>query len=360
MVINEFGKLKEVIVGRELKVSKRALDLSFKVLYSKIMKDKEWDEFEEYKISQKFIDERNEDLDNFAKLLENMGVNVIRPEKQTDMKKIKTPYFESLDLTSSNVRDLTLVYKDAIFEFPPIYRGRYFEHHYLYNYFKKKMYKDNYLWIKAPLNRLMDDSIDYLDWDEKRNFENFNIDKYDIAIDAAQYLKINDILLCNYSLYNHKLGTKWFELNFKRLFPDTKIIYTKALIDNHLDGNIIPLREGVLLINDYNLYKPIEYYLPNEFKKWKLIKINNDRMSSDQIKKYLDYYTSIPQIASLRGMDINVLSYDRNTVFVNKDSMNVIKALEKEKFDVIPVQLRHSEIFGGGLHCVTLDVNREE
>ena len=36
----------------------------------------------------------------------------------------------------------------------------------------------------------------------------------------------------------------------------------------------------------------------------------------------------------------------------------LVKRLEKEKFDIAPVQLTHSRTLGGGHHCCTLDLHR--
>jgi glycine amidinotransferase len=66
------------------------------------------------------------------------------------------------------------------------------------------------------------------------------------------------------------------------------------------------------------------------------------------------------RLASSRGMDINVLSLDENTVVVNKRAYGVKKVLEKHGFDIIEVQLEHGEIFAGGIHCSTLDLVRED
>lgn len=58
-------------------------------------------------------------------------------------------------------------------------------------------------------------------------------------------------------------------------------------------------------------------------------------------------------------MDVNILSLDSNTVMVKDNSHEVIKLFEKHKFDIVPVQLNNCELFGGGVHCSTLDLARE-
>jgi glycine amidinotransferase len=59
-------------------------------------------------------------------------------------------------------------------------------------------------------------------------------------------------------------------------------------------------------------------------------------------------------------MDMNVLSVDENTVLVNDDAHQTIHVLEQNGFTVVPVKLRHCELFGGGIHCSTLDTIRKD
>jgi glycine amidinotransferase len=47
-------------------------------------------------------------------------------------------------------------------------------------------------------------------------------------------------------------------------------------------------------------------------------------------------------------------------ILIRDNAILTIKALEKAGFTPIPVQLRHSELFGGGIHCSTVDVYRKE
>jgi len=56
---------------------------------------------------------------------------------------------------------------------------------------------------------------------------------------------------------------------------------------------------------------------------------------------------------------MNFLSLDPETVIVDERQENLIKVLEKRKFTVIPVRMRHIYTQGGGIHCATLDTIRE-
>lgn len=74
-----------------------------------------------------------------------------RPKKLDKVLKIQTPYFKSECSSASNVRDITLVYKDKIIETPVAIRNRYFENMLLYNVYSNA-YENGKggQWIKAP------------------------------------------------------------------------------------------------------------------------------------------------------------------------------------------------------------------
>ena len=55
-----------------------------------------------------------------------------------------------------------------------------------------------------------------------------------------------------------------------------------------------------------------------------------------------------------------MFSIDSKTVVVDKNQKEIIKILEKNNFTVVPLQLRHARTLGGGFHCVTLDLWRED
>ena len=56
---------------------------------------------------------------------------------------------------------------------------------------------------------------------------------------------------------------------------------------------------------------------------------------------------------------MNLLSYDQETVIVDERQTNLIKLLEKNKFNVVKIRMRHIYTQGGGIHCATLDTVRE-
>ena len=57
-------------------------------------------------------------------------------------------------------------------------------------------------------------------------------------------------------------------------------------------------------------------------------------------------------------INMNLFSIDPGLVVVDRDQVALIKLLEKNGLDVVPLKLRHSKMLGGGFHCVTLDIRR--
>ena len=349
---NGYNTLKSVIVGRELELSKRMADITFKVFYKENLGEKIYEDpkIVDYKINHKVLQERIQDLDNLAKTLEDLGVKVYRPEKLDKVVKINTPYFNTELSSASNVRDLTFVYQNKLIETPTFVRNRYFENINMNDIFYDIWDKGKGgIWIKSPFQKLTEDTIDLEPWNKKRDFNNIP-DNFEMAIDGAQYMRINENeCFVNISTYNHYLGHLWV----KQHFPDVTFYEFYNLIDNHIDGAFNILKDGVFLVNPK--YSNLRDIMPEKFKDWTYL------YPEDTTRKYDTSSTNINiQLASERGMDINVLSVFPDTVIVSEDATGTIEILEKNNFNAIPIQFRHSEIFAGGIHCSTLDLWREE
>jgi len=141
-----------------------------------------------------------------ADILTKLNIKVYRPKTVSTVKKIKTPFFESKSSSANNIRDLTLIYKNKIIETPTFIRNRYFENINLYDIFNNAFDNGNGgQWIKSPNTFLTEQSIDLNDWTIERDFSNIN-KKYQMAIDAAQFLRIGRDVIVNISTYNHYLG----------------------------------------------------------------------------------------------------------------------------------------------------------
>jgi glycine amidinotransferase len=64
-----------------------------------------------------------------------------------------------------------------------------------------------------------------------------------------------------------------------------------------------------------------------------------------------------PYLAS-DSLYVNTLSLDENTVFISAAAHETIKQLELHGVTCVPVKYGWQRLFGGGIHCSTLDVRR--
>jgi glycine amidinotransferase len=349
-VYTEWGKLEEVILGSSRLFNHNGIDSTFRFLYDN--RDGKFNEREMTpRIDQRFIDERQEDLDNLSDLLESEGVKVRRPNRLEEVTPIVTPTFSSSTTASDSPRDMFMAYGHTIIESPPTNRKRFFEQYLLRDIFRD--YFDRGAgWIAAPMPMLSEDSIDYSFWKD-------NLDKtiptpdqvdpvMDIAFDAANALKFGKDVVFNVATANHALGYEWL----KRTLPRETRIHPIRLSDSHIDGHLIPIAPGRLLCNEVVMHNNYER-LPEQLQKWDRIPILDPATNFDYPDDHL-------QMASSVGMSVNVLSLDEERILIRDTAKLTIRALAKAGFTPIPVQLRHSELFGGGIHCSTVDIRRRE
>ena len=116
-----------------------------------------------------------------------------------------------------------------------------------------------------------------------------------------------------------------------------------------MDSTIIPLRPGLVLLNSTRVNPD---NCPKLFESW------------DKIY-FQDVATIVPPTSGPGSISpcspyigMNILSVDPNTVCVGNTQTSLIRELEKRKFTVIPLPMRHAATLSGGFHCATLDLRR--
>jgi glycine amidinotransferase len=345
-----FGKLKEVIVGRELQLTKRLSDITFKQFYREALDEKIYESpIEGYHVNMDLIDQRNLELDNLAGTLTRLGVTVHRPDPLNKIVPFTTPSFKSELSSASNVRDLTLVYGNKLIETPTFVRNRYYENTLLHDVYSRAWDRGHGgQWIKAPHTALTEDTVDLGHWGDSRDYANIP-NNFVMAVDGAQFLRIGKDCIVNINSYNQYLGFEWV----KSFFPETDF-HVLHVADNHIDGCLICLKPGVFLVNPR--YPNIKDLLPTKFRTWKFL-YPEDLSAKISVEGMTDIDI---QLASSRGMDVNVLSVNENTVVVSDRAHGVKDILDKNGFNIVEVKLENGEIFAGGIHCSTLDLVRED
>lgn len=284
------------------------------------------------------ISETVEDLAVFQKQLEAAGVKVLRPDITKISSYYSTPHWHSDGYYSYCPRDSVLVIGDTIIETPMPLRARYFETFALKNIFKE-YFNNGSRWISAPKPELVNSLYDRDDLSKP------TLTDFEIAFDAANVIKCGKDIFYLVSNSGNRLGAKWLQSTLGDK-------YTVHVMDNiyayvHVDTSILPLAPGVVLLNPDRVK---EDNLPQFFKSWKKI------WAAEPIPTpfYEHYAPASPWLS------MNVLSINEKLVAVESRQTPLIRQLEENGFDVMPVQMRHCRTLSGGPHCVTLDTVRDD
>jgi len=349
-VHTEWAPLQEVIVGSCVNFNMQGIDRTFRFLYDN-RDGKHADRNTPHQIERRYIDERQEDLDMLQNLLEREGVVVKRPARLDKIQQIRTPDFDSYTTGCDSPRDMYFCIGNEIIETPPTNRKRYFEHALLRGIFME-YFRKGARWVVAPRPSLNEASLDMGYWKDKvgepvRSPTEIE-PSFEIAFDAANCLKFGRDIVMNVGTKNHELGATWLQ---RHLGEDYRV-HPIRLCDSHIDGHIVPISPGTLLVNEgamHNIYSQ----LPRELQSWNRIPILDKATNFDYPDGHLQMATNV-------GMSVNVLSLDEKRIIIRDTATLTIEALERAGYEPIPFRLRHSELFGGGIHCATVDVRRED
>lgn len=297
---DEWSPLKRIVVGDATHANWPVMD----PVFSRESEKTTWKEtpVPSGPVSQQIIDEANEDLNGLATILQNLGVEVLRPDSLN---------FQIHDgMYNYCPRDRLLVYGDTIVDPAMMYPCRDME---------LQCYHD-----------IVDEAEHY----------HFMPRNEGMVLDAANICRLGDKMLFLESASGNRAAYDWL----CGVFPDVEIELCNFYAGVHIDSTIVPLREGLVMLNASRVSFDT---VPRVFEGWQKIWVN------DVVAQGFHQYPY-----ASKWIAMNMLVVDPNTVIVDKYQTELIKTLESYKFTVIPHELRHSRTLGGGFHCVTLDLER--
>ncbi len=334
-VYNEWDPLEEVIVGTAKNARLPMPDISVHAIdfpeFASI------DDIPSGPFPDFVVEETEEDLQVFIEILQDLKIEVKRPDTVDHSKKIKTNDWETDGLYNYCPRDLILAIGNTIIEAPSPLRSRFLESSAYKKIFIEYM-KTGSRWIAAPKPKL-DNSI----YDTPNGFE-ICLKNDEPVFDAANILRVGRDLLYLVSNSGNILGAKWLQI----ILGDTYRIHTCYNLYNqkHIDTTFTFIRPGLVVVNPERVNKD---NMPDLLKGW-------DKIWCPEMVDYAQH-GFMPLSSIWIGM--NFLMLNPNLAIVEKKQIHLIKELEKHKVDVIPLQLRHPRTLGGGFHCVTSDIRRK-
>jgi glycine amidinotransferase len=350
---NEWDTLKEVIVGNGFPIDLPHQDIGFRLFYH----DNIYDEKKSYHAEQWKIDadkkiQHEEDLNTFCDLLRSNNITVKRPKAPSTVKTTKTLCWSSNNFPALNVRDLTMIVGNEIIETPVSARWRQFENDYMKHIFIE-YFRAGAKWTSAPRPLVTDNSYDFSrvfkDKDAQDYYESLK-SKYSNPLDcgvepmfdAANCMRLGDVILFNAPTEHERLGAEWLQRHLGSQYK----VWVINIADHHIDSIFLPLRPGLALIT-----LDIKDKLPPPLQKWEFIEVPAE-LDPVPTKDYIP-------LASEK-IYCNVLSISPEKIICMPEYYEILKdKLSKYNIECIPNRLRFSRLFGGGHHCLTLDIKRE-
>ena len=316
--INEWGKLKKVIVGVADHARIPQPDISLRTVnFADITNDKE---IKTGIYPPRVIEEANEDLEILCNFLRSENVEVLRPQR-TDCN-----YYNYCP------RDSVLTYKDKSYPTPMPLRAR----------------KDEWKAMQEHLsNRVI---YDYEHPDELYNIKcvgnasQLALNETHPAFDAANIIKANEHLLY---LVSNSGNMKGAELLQELVGKDVHVHLLKDVYSYmHIDSTIAFLREGLLLANPSRIKNKDD--LPEPFRSWDIV----------WCPEPVDIGHYPGWCNASQWVNVNLFSINQNLVVLEERQEPTRKELEKHGIECAMLPMRHARTLGGCFHCVTLDLER--
>ena len=297
---NEWDPLKSVVVGS----AKYANWPSEDPVFAQESEKTTWKEtpVPSGPVPEHIVNEADEDLNTLAQTLHNLGVQVIRPTPRN--------YPVTGGMYNYCPRDRLLIYGNTIIDPAMMYPCR----------DQEILTLDEVTHKSHDLRRMPRDQ--------------------GMVFDAANVCRLGNSMLFLESASGNRKAYEWL----CDQIPDVTIELCNFYAGVHIDSTIVPLREGLVMLNASRVTFDT---VPKVFDGWQKIWVTDVVAQS-----FYEYPYASKWIA------MNMLVVDPNTVIVDKNQPELIRTLESYRFTVIPLELRHSRTLGGGFHCVTLDLLR--
>jgi glycine amidinotransferase/scyllo-inosamine-4-phosphate amidinotransferase 1 len=251
------------------------------------------------------IDQANRELDVLSETLVRYGITVYRPQLMD--------FVSEQGMYNYCPRDRLLVWKDIIVDVNMMYPCRNQE---IQNY-----------------TRLLEQARQVVIMPRDQG----------MILDAANVCRLGDTWLFLESASGNREAYEWLSAQF----PAVNIELCNFYAGVHIDSTVVPLREGLVLLNADRVN---EANCPRALKDWQKIWVTDDMIVPQPFYQYP--YAS-------KWIAMNMLVLDPETVILDAAQTQLITILRQHGIDTIALTLSHSRTLGGGFHCVTLDTRRQ-
>ncbi|RWS22834.1 glycine amidinotransferase-like protein [Leptotrombidium deliense] len=186
----------------------------------------------------------------------------------------------------------------------------------------------------------------------KRHIYETALAEKEVAFEAADMMRCGKDVFYKRSATANILGLEWL----RREFPELRfhMMHFKDDLSPHIDVNILPLRpptagsDGIVIVSEQyaSLCSQIKLFTDND---WKTIFAPPP--STCKVS---------PVALCGNCLYLNVLMLSPKCCIIEECEIELYHLLEDLGFDVITCELRALNEFGGGPHCVTWDIRRDD
>lgn len=302
---------------------------------------------------QKIAHETQEDLDNLARICEQYGAVVRRPqldpnESMMDLINGQVP-FNATNRPPMQPRDAQLVIKDKF-------------------YFGDRDHKS---FVHLAFETIdQDHIISCFSLDPSHPLHMSRSVPPLQGVGGAVILKYGrDIFVSSDEIY--KFVPKFAEAAFGegyRIHPikvgshlDAKIsiVNPNLMITAHMVDDYFKDWKGTKVVLDSNIFQKLLAF-DNISTKYKGKYWTPEAENNPEICAWVDEYMAAwLNYSSVTFFDLNLLSLDEKTIVVASYNKDIYEAAKKQGIEVIHAPLRHRFFWDGGVHCCTLDILRE-
>jgi scyllo-inosamine-4-phosphate amidinotransferase 1 len=301
--INEWDPLEKIVVGSALHANWPTTD----PVFAEEGKKTTWTKtpVPSGPVPAWIVDEANRELDILSETLLQHGVIVYRPKPMD--------FVEAGGMYNYCPRDRLLVWGDTVVDVNMMYPCRNQE---IKNYYRLLAEAKHILTM--PRNSGM-------------------------ILDAANICRLGNTWLFLESSSGNRAAYEWLCSKF----PEVTIELCNFYAGVHIDSTIVPLREGLVMLNASRVTPD---NCPKAFDSWEKIWVTEDQIVAQDFYQYP--YAS-------KWIAMNMLVLNPKTVILDAAQTKLITILKQHGIDSIPLTLSHSRTLGGGFHCVTLDTRRK-
>ena len=277
-----------------------------------------------------------EELDLFSKILENEGIQVIRPPPHID-------WLRRGGYTGAMPRDGLLTVGNTILESLFAWNCRSTEVETAYGGILGSIAKDSAVRvIRRPPESLVD-TLGDLPTSENR----WAINNSRPALEAADFMRFGTTLIGQYSHVTNRKGVDYLRSQLSASYS-VEILDVNDPSAMHIDATILPLRKGLLV---YNPTKVTEASLRAHavFQEWELIPFP----FVPKPPRYPPLFMTSPWLC------LNVLVIGEDRLIVEAHDTESICFFESLGMTCIPCPFQHVNSIGGSFHCATVDLVRD-